>query len=154
MSNLFFWIFIISALQNYSPFLVEGNSMLPNLQANEIILIDKQVERADGLQRGDIIVFSFDQNYFYVKRVIGLPGDSIEIKKNQVKLKNQDGQYRELNEPYLHGEVFNYGDERFFKVPQGKYFVMGDNRDSSKDSRYFVDPYVDRSMIYGKYVYP
>lgn len=154
--SIFFFILLVSArIAFLSPFMVEGQSMEPTLHNGEVFIIENSQEELERLQRGDIVVFSFDGEYFYVKRVIALPGETLRIGGNVVEIKKTgDGNYKRLNEPYLMGKNVNYGDERFFIVPEGHYFVMGDNRLHSKDSRTFVDPYVSQENIYGKYVYP
>ncbi len=153
MTNLILLIHVVSVFFAYSPFMVEGDSMEPNLHSNQVFLIDKLQFKQDGLERGDVIVFSFDQEYFYVKRIIGLPGESVLLEDSEVKIKDETGKYQALEESYLPKE-FSYGAERFFKVPENHYFVLGDNRSGSKDSRSFKDPYIDQNVIFGKYVYP
>lgn len=128
--------------------------MEPTLHEQELFAIDRKVDRNGELKRGEIVVFSFDDQYYYVKRIIGLPGETLRIYKNRVELKQPDGQFEPLNEPYLMGGKFNYGDQRYFIVPDGEYLLLGDNRDHSKDSRTFAYPYVKYSQIYGRYIYP
>jgi signal peptidase I len=155
MSSFLFMCFLVSRLIFITPFLVEGQSMEPTMKDREIFLIDRNIHQGD-IKRGDIIVFSFDGQYYYVKRVIGMPGDTIRTKDDQVDLKTAaDGVYKNLLEPYLAGKKFYYGDERFFLVPESdQYFVMGDNRAHSKDSRSFSYPFVKLDQIYGRYIYP
>lgn len=154
MTNFFLIWLVATQLAFYSPFMVEGQSMEPNLHEKELFLIDRRVGVNSQFQRGEIIVFSFDQKYYYVKRIIGLPGETLRIRKNKVEVKKENGQFEALNEPYLLGGKFNYGDERYFIVPEGEYFVLGDNRDYSKDSRTFAYPYIKSGQIYGRYVFP
>jgi signal peptidase I len=133
--------------------MIEGESMEPAMHSGEIVMIDRQkLASADTLKRGEIVVFSFDGQFYYVKRVIGLPGEKIRINKDGVAVKIAD-KYVFLSEPYLLAERFNYGDERYFQVPEKSYFVLGDNRDHSKDSRYFENPYVSLENIYGKLIW-
>lgn len=153
MTNFFIIWLIATKIAFWNPFLVEGESMDKTLHDHELILIDRQIQ-PETLQRGTIVVFSFDNSYYYIKRVIGLPGETLKIGKDGVEIKAEDGQYKPLNEPYLLGQKFNYGDTRYFIVPDGEYFMLGDNRDHSKDSRYFSYPYVKIKQIYGKYIYP
>jgi signal peptidase I len=152
MSNFFFILIVIARLAVVSPFMVEGESMLPTMHENDLFLIETNLQVADDLQRGDIVVFSFDDEYFYVKRVIGLPGETVKIEDSFVEIKRGET-YKKLNEPYLMGESYDYGDERFFIVPEGEFFVMGDNRGHSKDSRTFKDPYISFEDIGGRQVY-
>ncbi len=159
MTNFFLISLVIHFALTYAPFQVDGLSMYPNLKNQEIFLIDKDDFRKEGLKRGNIIVFRVnslfqDNNYFYVKRVIGLPGETVKIDKNGVYIKKGNNPFRLLNEIYLHNHHFKYGDERFFIVPPNSYFVLGDNRDDSKDSRYFDNPYISINRILGKYVWP
>jgi len=127
---------------------------MPTLQTRELFIIDRSADTLENLKRGDVTVFSFDGSYYYVKRVIGLPGETLKINSDGVAVKEADGNYQALVEPYLLGKKFNYGDERIYIIPQGEYFMLGDNRDHSKDSRYFSYPYVNLKQIYGKYIFP
>jgi len=154
MTNLFFILFLVSKVAFWSPFLVDGESMEPNLHTQELFVIDRAPSSLHNLKRGDVSVFSFDDSYYYVKRVIGLPGETLKISNAGVAVKEADGNYRILSEPYLLGKKFIYGDERIYIVPEGEYFMLGDNRDHSKDSRYFAYPYVQLKYVYGKYIFP
>jgi signal peptidase I len=119
------------ALQNFK---VEGESMYPNLHDSEYILVNKVDYYLHSPSRGDIIVFKppIDTNIPYVKRVIGLPGDVVDVRDGRVIVNG-----RELNEPYAIGlTTARSGQIRFpFKVPAGSLFVLGDNRPVSGDSR-------------------
>ena len=156
LTNFFFVWMLFTKVAFFSPFMVEGESMMPTLHQQELFLIDRKVVDTgdNALHRGDIVVFSFDNSFYYVKRVIGLPGEYLKINQDGVWIRGSDGSYQHLDEFYLGGKKFNYGDERFFMVPEKQYFVLGDNRDHSKDSRFFSPPYVSLSQIYGKYIYP
>ena len=130
------------------PFKVDGSSMLPNLKSNERIMANKFVARFGELKRGDVVVFwyPFDPSRTYVKRVIGLPGEMIEIRDGYVYI---DG--RRLSEPYLQP---SYRDNRDFKpvnVKPAHYYLMGDNREISNDSRYFGQ--VPQRYILGKVMF-
>ena len=109
---------------------VQGHSMLPTLQEGEYLIINKLSYFLDEPRRGDIIVLHFprDRSREYIKRVVGVPGDRIEIGGGQVKVNGQP-----LQEPDLNGEA-SYRSASW-TVPQGHYFVMGDNRNNSSDSR-------------------
>ena len=77
----------------------------------------------------------------------------VKISGSNVYVKRPgDVEYIKLSEPYTNGQV-DYGDERYFLVPEGEYFVLGDNRDHSKDSRAFTYPYIKAEQIYGKYLW-
>lgn len=158
MTNFYLIWFIATKLIFWSPFMVDGQSMEPSFHHHELFMIDRQVFRQGDLNRGDVIVFSLGQivggsDFFYIKRVIGLPGEMVKISGSDVYVKRPgDVEYIKLSEPYTNGPV-NYGDERYFLVPEGEYFVLGDNRDHSKDSRAFIYPYVKAGQIYGKFLW-
>lgn len=134
-------------------FQMEGHSMLNTLQDKQFLLVNK-LDTTPA--RGDIIVFKapFDEDgAMYLKRVIGLPGETIVIKDGYVVLYG-DGQYTPLNEPYIEdmfGSTYGYSPndgnvaERIFEVPDGAYLVLGDNRMNSMDSRSFADGYGDEA---------
>lgn len=153
MTNFFIIWLIFTKLIFFTPFLIEGESMEGSLKNHQIILVNQKFDQ-NLLKRGDIIVFSFDDDFYYVKRIIGLPGETVKIKDNRVEIKREGKDYKLLNELYLNGNSYHYGDERFFIVPEGEYFVLGDNRDHSKDSRFFEYPYVKLNQIFGVDVYP
>jgi len=97
--------------------------------------------------RGDVVLFDppFEEQYYYVKRVIGLPGDTITIRDGLVYINNSS---QPLDEPYLaEAPRGNFGP---YTVPEGCYFMMGDNRNHSNDSRYWDVKYVPRDNIYAK----
>ncbi len=122
----------------YKPFLVEGSSMAPTLKDSERILVDKAAKYTGGFHRGDIIVIHDKMSgRSFVKRLIGLPGDSIKMKDDQLYING-----KKVEEPYLleqKQEVEELGvtltGDFEVEVPSGKYFVMGDNRLNSLDSR-------------------
>ena len=142
----FISLFII--LFVYQPVKVEGGSMEPGLEDQERIFINKLVYRFEGIERGDIIVFRYprDTHKSFIKRVIGLPGDRIRISYGHVYVNDQ-----QIPEPYVPSE---YLDARSFEemvVPRNAYFVLGDHRSMSNDSRDFGP--VMRGYIYGKAVF-
>ena len=97
-------------------------------------------------QRQDIIVFKFpdDESHVFVKRIIGIPGDIVEIKNDTVYVNGE-----QLEEPYLK-EPMSLGQNMVFEVPADSYFVMGDNRNISNDARYWNNTYVKKEQIIGK----
>jgi signal peptidase I len=117
------------------PYYVEGPSMEPNYWQNEKIWGSKLEYIFHTPQRGNIVIFHPPVNSAepYIKRIIGLPGESVEIKNGTVYVHKTDGKMITLQEPYIK-ESFssNYNSG---VIPPGKYFVMGDNRNNSSDSR-------------------
>jgi signal peptidase I len=112
-------------------FRIEGRSMEPNLHDGEYVLIDKISYLLHPPERGDVVVFVPPNNARdYIKRVIGLPGDTVEIRGGQVYVNGIA-----LDEPYLRNPT-NSADQ-VYRVEEGRYFVMGDNRNDSSDSRGF-----------------
>src|SRR6202047_2007855 len=132
----------------YQPVKVEGTSMAPLLSDQERIFINKFVYRFEPIGRGDVIVFWYplDRSKSFIKRVIGLPGDTIEIRSGHLYL---DG--KELLEPYVPAFYLDGSSYALRRIPADNYFVMGDHRDSSNDSRMFGP--VPRQYIYGKAVF-
>ena len=134
----------------YQPVKVEGTSMMPGLTDQERIFINKYIYKlgSGSIARLDLVVFNYpyDPSQSYIKRVVGLPGDAIEIKDGVVFVNGT-----KLDEPYVPPE---YQDHRSFDkrvVPPGQYYVLGDHRSSSNDSR--IWGFVARNEIYGKAVF-
>ncbi len=113
------------------PFLVSGQSMEPNFQGGNYLLIDEVSYRLEDPQRGDVIVFRYpgDEKTFYIKRIIGIPGDQVVVSNGRVSINGQI-----LNETYLDEDIRTVGNINR-KLGPDEYFVMGDNRDYSFDSR-------------------
>ena len=107
---------------------VDGESMVPTLQSGEYVIVSRLSYRFGTPQRGDIIVFHFprDPKEEYIKRVIGLPGDEVQVMSGQVYVNGQS-----LDESYLN-VTMNYTGT--WRVPAGQLFVLGDNRNNSSDS--------------------
>lgn len=130
----------------YQPVRVEGTSMLPRLEDRDRLFINKFVYHFSSIGRGDVVVFHYprDPEKSYIKRVIALPGDRLRIDRGQVWLNG-----KQLHEGgYVPDE---YRDRRSMDeivVPDDAYFMMGDHRSISSDSREFGP--VERSLIYGK----
>jgi signal peptidase I len=132
----------------YQPVKVEGTSMMPGLSDQERIFINKFVYRYESIDHGDVIVFRYpnDPSKSYIKRVIGIPGDHVQISFGRVYVNGH-----RLVEPYVPEQ---YSDERSMPevvVPPDSFFVMGDHRNMSSDSRDFGA--VGRDFIYGKAVF-
>ena len=141
---LFIRTFVVQA------FVIPSGSMLPTLQIGDYVLVNKFIYRFRPIHRDDIIVFKYPKNEAedYIKRVIGLPGETLEIRGTQVFING-----RPLDEPYA-----VYGSTPFgavtrnalgpIQIPPGKLFMMGDNRDNSLDSRFWG--LLDEKKVEGK----
>jgi signal peptidase I len=132
----------------YQPVKVEGTSMAPLLSDQERIFINKFVYRFEPIQRRDVVVFWYplDRSKSFIKRVIGLPGESVEIRQGIVYVNG-----RAIDEPYVPVQYEDMSDFGPVRVPKDNYFVMGDHRISSNDSRVFGP--VDSKYIYGRAVF-
>jgi len=126
-------------------FCVSGGCMEPHLYTGERVLANKLAYDFGGPKRGDIVIFDYpkDTRQVYVKRVIGLPGETVAIRNGQVSING-----RPLLEPYK--AYAAHGDMAPQTVLPGQYFMMGDNRDVSDDSRYWGD--LPRRDIVGRAV--
>jgi signal peptidase I len=135
----------------YQPVKVEGTSMMPSLDDQERIFVNKFVYRLEPIERGDIVVFRYprDPTKSYIKRVIGLAGDHVRIVNGQVYVNG-----KALDEDYVpteYADLRSYQEGREVVVPADCYFVLGDHRTMSNDSRDFGP--VNQSYIYGKAVF-
>jgi signal peptidase I len=132
----------------YQPVQVEGTSMMPRLVNHERIFINKFVYRFEPIQRGDIVVFRYplDMSKSYIKRVVGLPGEWVSIRDGRVYV---DG--RRLMERYIPPSYLDHLSYPPVFVEPDHYYVLGDHRESSNDSRAWGT--VDRNDIYGKAVF-
>ncbi len=121
----------------FQPFLVKGQSMEPNFQDNNYLVIDELSFRFRQPERGEVIVFRYPYNpsQRYIKRIIGLPGETVEIKDQQIKILNPAGKQVILDENiYLPPDTQTLG-QAFMTLGSNEYFVLGDNRQASSDSR-------------------
>ncbi len=169
--NIVVIVTIVAGIRTFlvSPFQVEGNSMVSTLEDKEYIVINKLAYFIGHPQRGDIVVFRppNEPGKYYVKRVIGLPGDQVMIRGGKVYVRGADKEESvELDEGYLdpknQGKTFRHPpasgdtDSTTYDVPEGSFFVLGDNRQGSLDSRSFtlangeMQPYVPENNIKGK----
>lgn len=132
----------------YQPVRVEGTSMLPRLEDRDRLFINKFVYHIAAVERGDIVVFHYprDPEKSYIKRVIALPGDTLRIDHGDVWVNG-----KRVNENYVPEEYRDSKSLAEMVVPLGSYFMMGDHRSISSDSREFGP--VERSLIYGKAVF-
>lgn len=141
---------VVVILFIYQPVKVEGTSMMPALVDQERIFINKFTYRFGfgEIERGDLVVFWFpgDPNKSYIKRVIGLPGERVEIRRGAVYVNGV-----RLQEEYVPEEYRDGQSRRPIEIPPDHYYVMGDHRSSSNDSRSWGP--VHRRQIYGKAVF-
>lgn len=145
-------VFILAFLIKYflvQTFLVDGVSMMPNYKDNDFVIVDKMSYKFREPKYGEVIVFkpNINNDVSYIKRIIGLPGDKIEIKTGHIYVNST-----EVKEPYLNGDqtfIENKIDYLFSKtLSTDEYFVLGDNRNNSQDSR-SIGP-IDRENITGR----
>lgn len=132
----------------YQPVKVEGTSMAPLLSDQERIFINKFVYHFEPIERGDVVVFWYplDHSKSFIKRVVGLPGETVEIRHGTLYVNG-----RAIPEPYVPAQYADTGDFGPVRVPGDSFFVMGDHRISSNDSRVF-GPVASR-YIYGRAVF-
>jgi signal peptidase I len=131
---IFFLLLILTHTFVATIIVVDGTSMIPNLKDREIIVLNK-LSRNLTLKRGEIVVFHYpgDPRRNYIKRVIGLPGEKVEIKDGILYINDNP-----LKEEYLPPEFrTETPNQTHLKVQEGSYLVLGDNRPGSNDSRYF-----------------
>tara|TARA_B100000315_G_scaffold223859_1_gene228991 strand:- start:53 stop:682 length:630 start_codon:yes stop_codon:yes gene_type:complete len=168
--NIVIIVAIVAVIRTFlvSPFQVEGSSMSNTLEHKQYIIINKLTYHMGKPQNGDVVVFRppSDRKKHYVKRIIGIPGDTVTLRNGSVYLQKGEGSEEiELPEFYINernqGKTYKHpptsGDtkEISYQVPEDTYFLLGDNRQGSLDSRSFTDnngdshPFVDRKDIKG-----
>lgn len=127
------------------PFYIPSGSMEPTLVPKDRVLVNKFIGRFEPYERGEVLVFisPIDGQKDFIKRVIGLPGETVEVKEGKVRING-----KVINEPYLPDGLLSGGDYGPYKVERGHYFMMGDNRNNSQDSRVFGA--VEEDDILGK----
>lgn len=130
---------------------VPTGSMLNTIQEGDRIIASRLAYKNDDPQRYDIILFKYpdDESQIYVKRVIGLSGETVQIVGGVVYVTKTDGKTIQLADSFVTACV-PYGDFGPYVVPKDSYFMLGDNRNDSKDSRYWTNTYVKRDKIIGK----
>lgn len=139
------------------PFYVKGASMEPNFFDHEYLVVDRLTYRLDQPSRGEVVVFKYpkDPRQYFIKRIVGLPGETVEIKNDGVYISDQARpEGYKLTENYLSsGLTTTASNPNYTKLTLGEhqYYVMGDNRAESMDSRSFG--YVDRSFFVGRVVF-
>ncbi|MDO8468369.1 MAG: signal peptidase I [Candidatus Peribacter sp.] len=168
--NIVIIVAVVAGIRTFlvSPFQVEGNSMIDTLENRQYIIINKLSYFLHAPERGDIVVFrppNTDHSKFYVKRIIGLPGDEIIIRDGDVFVQSEgSGKELRLNETYLNERNTDHtyvgaagsGEEKRYAVPEDHFFLLGDNRLGSLDSRSFRNaeneptPFVPQNDIKGR----
>lgn len=143
-------IFIFIRLIVAEPHKVSGSSMVPNFHDGDFLITNKLATRISELARGEVIILKNprDNNVVFIKRIIGLPKDKVMVKDGKVYVND-----REINEPYLPDGTITNGQSYLqsgveILVPEGQYFVMGDNRGGSSDSREWGP--VQKDLIIGQ----
>lgn len=130
------------------PFVVSGESMRPTFETGDYIIVDQLTYRFEDPKRGDVVVFRYpnDPSKFFIKRVIGLPGEKVEVKDSKVTVYNKEHPTGlELDEPYIY---YTRNDAVEVTLGEEEYYVLGDNRFSSSDSRIWGPLHKD--MILGR----
>ncbi|KKS03998.1 MAG: Signal peptidase I [Candidatus Nomurabacteria bacterium GW2011_GWA2_41_25] len=130
------------------PFVVSGNSMVPTFENGDYLIIDKISYELGNIKRNDVAVFRYpnDPTKFFIKRIIGLPNETVDIKGNDVTI--TDGKSKEsfrLDQPFVKNPANN---DTHLELKKDEYFVMGDNRNASSDSRYWGA--VKRNLLSGR----
>ena len=126
---------------------VPTGSMIPVVEPGDRLIVNRLAYLFEEPKRGDIVMFAFpdDEKDNYLKRIIGLPGEKVEIKDGLVYINDSK---KPLDEPYINDPPNgNYGP---YNVPEGCYFMLGDNRDESKDARFWENKFVKKEKIVGK----
>ncbi|MDO8408144.1 MAG: signal peptidase I [bacterium] len=118
-----------------SPFVVDGESMHPTFENLDYLIVDEIVYTFSLPSRGDVVVFRYPKNLsvFYIKRIVGLPGETVSINHGVVTITKTDGTTLSLTEPYVVNEDATYTQN--VTLGTGQYFMLGDNRPNSSDSR-------------------
>lgn len=144
--GLFFWeivkfvflaLIIVVPIRVYvaQPYIVSGNSMVPTFQNGDYLIVDQLTYRFEDPKRGDVIVFRYprDTSKFFIKRIIGLPGETVELKSGIITIRNASAP-----EGFIVQETYDtsfFDDTMTITLTNGEYFVLGDNRIASLDSR-------------------
>ncbi|MDO4650363.1 MAG: signal peptidase I [Eubacteriales bacterium] len=128
---------------------IPSGSMEPTVMKGDSISYDVSYYAFDNVERYDVVLFNLpdDESQLYLERVIGLPGETVEIRQGKVYI---DGADEPLEDSFINGEPV--GDFGPYEVPENSYFMLGDNRQNSKDSRYWNNKFVKFDLILGKMI--
>lgn len=130
---------------------VPTGSMLNTIQEGDRVIASRLAYVKDDPQRYDIVIFKYpdDEKQYYVKRIVGLPGETVEVVNGVVYVTKTDGKTVQLDDSFVTKETptGNYGP---YTVPTDSYFMMGDNRNHSEDSRFWQNKFVKKNKIVGK----
>lgn len=130
------------------PFIVSGSSMVPTFENGDYLIVDKLSYELGSPKRDDVVVFRYpaDPTKFFIKRIIGLPNETVDIKGNEVTITNETHRNGfKLDQPFVKNPANN---DTHFELKDDEYFVMGDNRSASSDSRYWGA--VKRNFLTGR----
>lgn len=129
------------------PFIVNGASMEPTFESGEYLIVDELTYRFREPERGEVVVFKYPQNpsKFFIKRIVGLPGETVEIKNSEIFITNEEGVTQKISEEYVTDPTD--GSVKV-ELADDDYFVLGDNRLVSSDSRRWGA--VSRDLIIGR----
>lgn len=148
-------VFVVAAVLIVNQFVlinarIPSGSMENTIQAGDQIFGNRLAYLFDDPERLDIVIFKYpdDRSQYFIKRVIGLPGETVEIIDGDVYVTNTDGEEMLLDETYLPEDA--HGTFGPYTVPEDCYFMLGDNRNWSKDSRFWTNTFVPKEDILGK----
>jgi signal peptidase I len=130
------------------PFVVSGSSMVPTFENGDYLIVDELSYHIGNPSRGDVVIFRYpnDPKKFFIKRIMGLPNETVDIKGEVVTITNNTNQQGfVLDQPYI---KFGMQSETHYELDNNEYFVMGDNRAGSSDSRYWGP--VQKNLLVGK----
>ena len=130
------------------PFIVSGSSMVPTFEDGQYLVVDEISYKLGNPQRDDVVIFKYpnDTTKYFIKRIIGLPNETIDIHGNEITITNKEHpEGFKLDQPFIKNEASN---ETHFELKDKEYFVMGDNRSASSDSRYWGA--VPRNLMVGR----